>query len=84
MGGLLPAFKRGDFDLVIGSLIKPLVRTFFIPFHSQSIPPKGRNRGRYKSEKMDRLLSNAMSLMAKKEGWRLKRYKSWLMMIISI
>jgi len=30
-------------------------------FHSQSVPPKGANRGRYKNQQVDKLLDDAFS-----------------------
>jgi peptide/nickel transport system substrate-binding protein len=67
-GAYYRAFKRGDFDLVLGSWIGFTGPDFFHSlFHSKSLPPKGRNRGRYESEKMDKLLDNAMSLVGNEE-----------------
>ena len=64
-GAYYRAFKRGDFDLVLGSWIGFTGPDFFNSlFHSNSLPPKGRNRGRYGSNIMDQLLNDAMSTMS--------------------
>ena len=65
-GAYYRAFKRGDFDLVLGSWIGFTGPDFFNSlFHSKSLPPKGRNRGRYGNDKMDQLLDKAMTIVAK-------------------
>ena len=64
-GAYYRAFKRGDFDLVLGSWIGFTGPDFFNSlFHSKSLPPRGRNRGRYGSDTMDRLLDDAVSMTA--------------------
>ena len=65
-GAYYRAFKRGDFDLVLGSWIGFTGPDFFNSlFHSKSLPPRGRNRGRYGSSQMDKLLSDASSVLNK-------------------
>jgi len=61
-GTFMRNFKTGNYDLILGQWMGftgPDMLNFV--FHSDSIPPKGGNRGRYKSKKMDNLLMLAES-----------------------
>jgi peptide/nickel transport system substrate-binding protein len=60
-GTYYKAFKKGNFDLTLGQWIGFTGPEFFQSlFHSQSLPPRGRNRGRYNNPEMDRLISEAI------------------------
>ena len=54
------AFKKGNYDLTLGQWIGFTGPEFFHSlFYSTSLPPRGRNRGRYKNQEMDRLIDGA-------------------------
>ncbi|RLA64231.1 MAG: hypothetical protein DRQ88_05210 [Epsilonproteobacteria bacterium] len=61
-GTFMRNFKTGNYDIILGQWMGftgPDMLNFV--FHSESIPPKGGNRGRYINKKMDSLLFLAES-----------------------
>lgn len=59
-GTFMHNFKTGNYDLILGQWMGftgPDMLNFV--FHSESIPPKGGNRGRYINKRMDELLAQA-------------------------